>query len=113
MNELNECGAYKGSIVNISDERNTPELLIHADPKVLLYSERSINSSKCDLTVQYGLCSLPVVEKNRDSYICSTPVCEADIHVLCDKSIRTKPSEHPFCPTCRDLDPVTWKPKPG
>ena len=60
---LEECGAYNGSIVNISDDRNTPELLIHADPKVLLYSERRINSSKCDLAVQYGLCSLPVVEK--------------------------------------------------
>ena len=110
---LKECGAYNGSIVNISDDRNPPELLIHADPKVLLYSERIINVAKCDLTVQYGFCSLPVVEKNHDSYICSTPACEVQIHVLCDKSIRTKPSEHPFCPTCRNLDPVTWKPKPG
>ena len=110
---LQESGSYNGSILNISDSCNLPELLIHADPKIIMYSERVIDAPQCDLTNEFGSCSLSIVEKKKDSYVCATPVCRNVIHILCDKSIKGKPSENQFCPNCRNLDPATWKPVPG
>ena len=52
---LTDSGAYNGSIVYISSHENTSELIIHADPKIILYSERIIDPPKCDLSAEYGL----------------------------------------------------------
>ena len=101
------CGSYNGSIALINDA----ELVIMSDPSIFLYSERRINSLKCDLDEKFGCCSLALAEKRREIYNCSTPVCNKRIHVKCDKSLRgkmQKPSNN-LCPTCNNLDSVTWK----
>ena len=110
---LDEGGAYNGSAVGISGKDDPSEVIIHADPKILLYSERILDAPKCDLQEEFGFCSLSIAEKKRDAYYCATPICELKIHVKCDKSIKGKPGPHQFCPKCRHLDPATWKPAPG
>ena len=87
--------------------------MIHADPKIILYSDRILESPKCDLPEAFGSCSLGIVEKKRDTYECATPVCMNVIHLRCDKSLRGKADQNQFSPTCRHLDPATWKPYPG
>ena len=79
----------------------------------MLFSERVLESPRCELDDKYHGCSIHVTEKNKDSYECPAPTCSKVIHVKCDKSLKGKPSEHQFCPTCRNLDPETWKPVIG
>ena len=111
---MKDCGGYGGSVVCISGQSDGPlELIINIDPKILLHSERIFDSPECDLPEEFGSCSLSIVEKKRDHYICATPICGRKVHFKCDKSIRTKPAVHQFCPVCRHLDPTTWKPLPG
>ena len=108
-----DSGAYGGSVVFLSGPQDPPELLLHADPKIILYSERILDPPKCELAAEFGSCSLPVVDKKKEFYICATPICSKKIHIKCDKNLKGKPSEHQFCPTCRNIDPKTWKPVPG
>ena len=110
---LEESGAYNGSLVPISQNGSKPELIIHADPKVILYTERALDNPVCDLPEDFGSCSLGIVDKNTESYDCSTPVCNKFIHLKCDKSLRGKVAKNPFCPSCRNLNPESWKPYPG
>ena len=56
-----------GSIFPISGTANPTEILITADPKIILYTERNLDPPKCDLQEDFGQCSLPIVDKNRDS----------------------------------------------
>ena len=113
ISEEKDIGAYNSSMLCISGQADPPELLIHADPRIILYSERIMDNPKCDLPSKFGSCSLSVVEKKKDYYICATPICGNKIHVKCDKSLKGKVAEHQFCPDCRNLDPATWKPLPG
>ena len=102
-----DCGSYNGSLVWL---RNA-ELVITSDPSIFLFSERRIESPKCELDEKYGFCSLTLAEKRRESYSCSTPSCNKRIHSKCDKSLRgkmKKPSNN-LCPACNNIDPVTWK----
>ena len=111
---LKDSGGYGGSIVCISGGSDGPlELIIHTDPKILLYSERIFETPECDLPEEFGSCSLTIVDKKRDFYICVTPACGIKVHLKCDKTIKNKPAVHQFCPTCRNLNPATWKPFPG
>ena len=111
---LKDSGGYGGSIVCISGGSDGPlELIIHTDPKILLYSERIFETPECDLPEEFGSCSLTIVDKKRDFYICVTPACGMKVHLKCDKTIKNKPAVHQFCPTCRNLNPATWKPFPG
>lgn len=102
-----DCGSYNGSMVGL----NPSELIITSDPHMYLFSEKMMQSPKCDLDVKFGLCSLPMAAKNRDNYTCPTPSCSKLIHVKCDKSIRgkVKSGSSRLCPSCNNLDPVTWK----
>ena len=103
-----DCGGYNGSIVML----NSSEMIISQDPHMYLYSERVLKPPKCDLPDEFGSCSLPMTSKNNTTYTCRTPACLKVIHLKCDKSIRgTKCSTSKLCPTCSDLDSVTWKKK--
>ena len=86
-------------------------MIITSDPHMYLYSLRIIESPKCDLDEKFGGCSLTIAAKNRDSYSCSTPSCCKKIHAKCNKSIRGKFKDNgkKLCPSCDNLDPVTWK----
>ena len=110
---LQDCGAYNSSLVPITQNGSKSELIIHADPKVILYTERTLENPKCELPEDFGSCSLGIVDKNTDSYICTTPVCNKFIHLKCDKSLRGKVTKNQFCPCCRNLNPENWKPFPG
>ena len=109
---LQDSGAYNGSVVNVSGKADQMELILTADPKILYYG-KSRDPPKCDLQEEFGSCSLPISEKQKTFYQCSTPICGLSIHLMCDKSIRGRGSQPQFCPKCRNLDPVTWKPIPG
>ena len=87
---LEEVGAYNGSAVMLSSGNSPAEILIHADPRILLYSERIMNPPKCDLTAEFGACSLSITEKKRNSYFCPQPHCMKKIHIKCDKSLKGK-----------------------
>lgn len=102
-----DCGANNGSILML----NPQEMVITADPRMYLFSERMVQAPKCDLHDEFGSCSLSMTSKNRDSYKCATPACGKVIHIKCDKSIRGggKVSDKKLCPSCNNLDPVTWK----
>ena len=110
---LVESGSYNGSGVCVSSSDGPVEIIFHADPKILLYSERVLQSPKCELPEEFGSCSMSVVDKRREFYYCSTPICELKIHIRCDKSLKRKAGDHQFCPKCRHLDPKTWKQIPG
>lgn len=101
------CGSYSGSMVGI----NSSEFIITSDPHMYLFSERMMQSPKCDLDEKFGSCSLSMVSRNRETYVCFTPSCKKVIHVKCDKSIRGKfkTKSKKLCPSCNNLDPVTWK----
>ena len=111
--ELQGCGGYGSTFVIISREGNPVEAVLHADPKIILYSERVLETPKCDLPEEFGNCSLTIVEKNKDAYDCVLPACGLTIHLKCDKSLKGKAGENQFCPRCRNIDPGTWKPIPG
>ena len=81
----------------LSDVGGEPELVIQADPRILLYSERILDPPKCELPAEFGACSLPITENKKDSY-----------YLKCDKSLK-----HQFCPSCGNLNPATWKHLPG
>lgn len=102
-----DSGSYNGTIAWL----NHGEMVLTSDPSMYLYSERVIESPKCELDVKFGACTLALAEKSRESYICSTPSCKKRIHAKCDKSIRGKfkATDKKLCPTCNNLDPVTWK----
>ena len=101
-----DFGGNNGSIVML----NPDEMIITADPHIYLYSDRIVQSPKCDLDEKFGSCSLLLTSKNTQRYQCQTPACLKFIHLKCDKSIRgNKSSARQMCPSCRDLDPVTWK----
>ena len=110
---LSEIGAYNGTALILSDVGSEPELVIQADPRILLYSERILDPPKCELPAEFGACSLPITEKKKNSYYCTQPTCNKKIHLKCDKSLKGKTLEHQFCPSCRNLNPATWKPLPG
>ena len=101
------CGSFGGTIVGL----NSSELIIASDPHLYLYSEKIVVSPKCDLDEKFGFCSLQLAAKTRSSYLCSTPSCGKEIHLKCDKSIRGRfpANKNKLCPTCSNLDPVTWK----
>ena len=101
------CGSYNGSLVGLGNG----EMVLTSDPNMYLFSERMFDSPTCDLDDKFGKCSLTIADKSRDAYFCSTPSCNKKIHLKCDKSVRGKlktPIKR-MCPTCSNLDPVTWK----
>ena len=102
-----DFGGNNGSIVML----NGDEMIITVDPHIYFYSERMLQSPKCDLDESFGSCTMPVTSKNTKRYQCQTPACLKSIHLKCDKSMRGNTSSaRQMCPVCRGLDPVTWKP---
>ena len=102
-----DCGSYGGSLAVLS----TSDIIINSDPHMYLYSERNLESPRCDLDEKFGSCSLQLTAKTRNTYTCPTPACRKQIHVKCDKSIRGKfqAGKNRLCPTCNNLDPESWK----
>ena len=45
---LEEVGAYNSTAAILSSENGRAEIVFHADPRILLYSERIMNPPKCD-----------------------------------------------------------------
>ena len=71
------------------------DIIIHADPKLFLFTDRTFAVKKCDME---KCCLLPT-DQDDISYTCSTPVCSRKIHFKCD--VLKRKESLPFCPSCR------------